>query len=260
MSFLGGATDGFMKAAAWGTPERMLRMIEERRALVGDPEFLLLDEATSSVDPLTEAVIQKALAMPGFAEDSNGQSVMVGFGRGTVMSVAGQVIEAVKNKNIRHFFLVGGCDGAKPARNYFTEFVEKTPDLPVDLVIKMGLYRPDEVAPEVIAGYTAPFPDASYKAGARAWPTRPPGRSPRSAWSVTLPDTTPRPGAARRRCICATSSVTASPVRVRRASSTPPRWTVPMAAPFLIARRATLMVDKSSMFSYSSRIILPSRK
>ncbi len=70
-------------------------------------------------------VIEKALALPGFAEDSNGKTVTVGFGRNTVMSVADKVIEAVKNKAIRHFFLVAGCDGAKPGRNYYTEFVEK---------------------------------------------------------------------------------------------------------------------------------------
>jgi hydroxylamine reductase len=74
-----------------------------------------------------KAVIDKALALPGFAEDSNGRTVMVGFARNTVMSVAGQVIEAVKNKAIRHFFLVGGCDGARAGRSYYTEFVEKVP-------------------------------------------------------------------------------------------------------------------------------------
>ena len=73
------------------------------------------------------AVIEKALAMPGFTEDKNGKSVMTGFGHETVMGVAGKVIEAVKGKQIRRFFLVAGCDGAKPGRNYYTEFVEKVP-------------------------------------------------------------------------------------------------------------------------------------
>ncbi|NQT70909.1 MAG: hydroxylamine reductase, partial [Desulfobacteraceae bacterium] len=72
-------------------------------------------------------VIEKALELEGFSEDTDGKSVMVGFGRNAVMGVAGQVIEAVKNKAIRHFFLVAGCDGAKPGRNYYTEFVEKVP-------------------------------------------------------------------------------------------------------------------------------------
>jgi hydroxylamine reductase len=86
-------------------------------------------------------VIQKALAMPGFGEDSNGTSVMAGFGRNTVMSVAGKVIEAVKNKQIRHFFLVAGCDGAKPGRNYYTEFVEKVPKDCVVLTLACGKFR-----------------------------------------------------------------------------------------------------------------------
>jgi hydroxylamine reductase len=85
--------------------------------------------------------IDKALSLPGFTEDTNGRSVMVGFGRNTVMGVAGQVIEAVKNKNIRHFFLVGGCDGAKPARNYYTEFVEKAPQDTVILTLACGKFK-----------------------------------------------------------------------------------------------------------------------
>ncbi len=86
-------------------------------------------------------VIAKALAMPGFAEDQNGKSVMVGFARNAVMGVAGTVIEAVKNKNIRHFFLVAGCDGAKPGRNYYTEFVEKVPKDCVVLTLACGKFR-----------------------------------------------------------------------------------------------------------------------
>ncbi|HXX34012.1 MAG TPA: hydroxylamine reductase [Thermodesulfobacteriota bacterium] len=86
-------------------------------------------------------VIQKALAMPGFPEDRNGRSVTVGFGRNTVMSIADKVIEAVKNKDIRHFFLVAGCDGAKPGRNYYTEFVEKVPKDCVVLTLACGKFR-----------------------------------------------------------------------------------------------------------------------
>ncbi|MCX8022431.1 MAG: hydroxylamine reductase [Syntrophorhabdaceae bacterium] len=86
-------------------------------------------------------VIEKALALPGFPEDTNGRSVMVGFARNTVMGVAGTVIEAVKNKNIRHFFLVAGCDGAKPGRNYYTEFVEKVPKDSIVLTLACGKFR-----------------------------------------------------------------------------------------------------------------------
>ena len=86
-------------------------------------------------------VIEKALAMPGFTQSTNGKSVMVGFGRSAVMGVAGQVIEAVQNKAIRHFFLVAGCDGAKPGRNYYTEFVEKVPEDCVVLTLACGKFR-----------------------------------------------------------------------------------------------------------------------
>jgi hydroxylamine reductase len=86
-------------------------------------------------------LIDKAHAMPGFAEDTPGKSVMVGFARNAVMGVADKVIEAVKNKAISHFFLVAGCDGAKPGRNYYTEFVEKVPKDSVVLTLACGKFR-----------------------------------------------------------------------------------------------------------------------
>jgi hydroxylamine reductase len=85
--------------------------------------------------------INKALEMDGFVEDTEGKSVMVGFARNAVMGVAGTVIEAVKSKAIRHFFLVGGCDGAKPGRNYYTELVEKIPQDCVVLTLACGKFR-----------------------------------------------------------------------------------------------------------------------
>ena len=86
-------------------------------------------------------VIDKALEMEGFTEDREGKEVMVGFARNAVMGVTGKVIEAVKNKDIRHFFLVGGCDGAKPGRSYYTEFVEKVPEDCVVLTLACGKFR-----------------------------------------------------------------------------------------------------------------------
>jgi hydroxylamine reductase len=86
-------------------------------------------------------VIDRALAMPGFQEDGIDRSVMVGFARNTVMSVADKVIEAVKGKAIRHFFLVGGCDGAKAGRNYYTELVEKVPKDCLVLTLACGKFR-----------------------------------------------------------------------------------------------------------------------
>jgi hydroxylamine reductase len=85
--------------------------------------------------------IEKALALPGFPEDSDRGTVMVGFARNTVMSVADKVIDAVKSGDIRHFFLVGGCDGAKPGRNYYTELAEKIPADCMILTLACGKFR-----------------------------------------------------------------------------------------------------------------------
>ncbi len=86
-------------------------------------------------------VIQVAKAMPGYKEDSEEKSVTVGFGRHAVLGVANKVIEAVKGGDIRHFFLVGGCDGAAPGRNYYTELAEQTPNDCVILTLGCGKYR-----------------------------------------------------------------------------------------------------------------------
>jgi hydroxylamine reductase len=86
-------------------------------------------------------VIDRALALPGFPEDSNGREVTAGFARNAVLGVADKVIEAVKTGAVRHFFLVAGCDGAKPGRNYYTEFVEKVPKDCVVLTLACGKFR-----------------------------------------------------------------------------------------------------------------------
>jgi hydroxylamine reductase len=86
-------------------------------------------------------VIEAALAAPGFTADAPPKTITIGFGRNAVMGVAGKVIDAVKQKQIRHFFLVGGCDGAKAGRNYFTELTQKLPDDCVILTLACGKYR-----------------------------------------------------------------------------------------------------------------------
>jgi len=86
-------------------------------------------------------VIEKALELPGFAEDEPGKIVTVGFARNTVLGVADKVVQLVKDGKIRHFFLVGGCDGAKPGRSYYTEFVEKVPEDSVVLTLACGKFR-----------------------------------------------------------------------------------------------------------------------
>ena len=103
-------------------------------------------------------VIEKALALGGYAEDQHftgingGDRVTTGFGHGTVLSVAGQVVDAVKRGEINHFFLVGGCDGAKPGRNYYTEFVKQTPADSVVLTLACGKYRFNDLDLGTVAG------------------------------------------------------------------------------------------------------------
>ena len=92
-------------------------------------------------------VIEKALELGGFAEDTEftgingGNKVQTGFGHGTILSVADKVVEAVKAGDISHFFLVAGCDGARPGRNYYTEFVKQTPKDSIILTLACGKYR-----------------------------------------------------------------------------------------------------------------------
>ncbi|MBL4902727.1 MAG: hydroxylamine reductase [Desulfocapsa sp.] len=87
------------------------------------------------------AVIGKALALPGFTDDVDNDTVMVGFARNAVLGVADKIIEAVKSKAIRHFFLVGGCDGAKPGRNYYTDMAEQIPEDCIILTLACGKFR-----------------------------------------------------------------------------------------------------------------------
>ena len=92
-------------------------------------------------------VIEKALELGGYQEDrqftgiNGGTQVVTGFGHGTILSMADQVIDAVKSGAIRHFFLVAGCDGAKPGRNYYTDFVKQTPADSIVLTLACGKFR-----------------------------------------------------------------------------------------------------------------------
>ena len=103
-------------------------------------------------------LIQKALELGGYAEDrpmtgiNGGNTVTTGFGHGAVLSVANTVIDAVKAGAIKHFFLVGGCDGARPGRNYYTEFVKKTPKDSVVLTLACGKYRFNDLDLGTIGG------------------------------------------------------------------------------------------------------------
>lgn len=103
-------------------------------------------------------VIEKALALGGYKEDmhftgvNGGGKVMTGFAHGTVLGVADKVVEAVKSGAVKHFFLVGGCDGARAGRNYYTDFVKATPDDSIVLTLACGKYRFNDLDLGAIGG------------------------------------------------------------------------------------------------------------
>lgn len=110
--------------------------------LVSYPEMVHIDEKKDFT-----AVIEKAMELGGYKEDTEftgingGTEVITGFGHNAVLSAADKVVEAVKMGAIKHFFLVGGCDGARPGRNYYTEFVKQTPSDSIILTLACGKYR-----------------------------------------------------------------------------------------------------------------------
>ena len=121
--------------------------------LVSYPEIVHIGEEKDFTP-----VIEKALALGGYTKDQHmtgingGIQVTTGFSHGTVLSVADQVIEAVKNGDIKHFFLVGGCDGARVGRNYYTEFVKQSPADSIILTLACGKYRFNDLDLGTIGG------------------------------------------------------------------------------------------------------------
>jgi hydroxylamine reductase len=107
---------------------------------VGYPGLNYLPDGADGLPDFTP-VIRKALELPGFTQDEPSRQVTTGFARNAVLGVADRVIAAVKAGQIRHFFLIGGCDGAKPDRNYYTELVEKVPQDCVVLTLACGKFR-----------------------------------------------------------------------------------------------------------------------
>ena len=110
--------------------------------VVSFPDIVHIDE-NKDFTP----IIEKALELGGFSEDkeftgiNGGNSVVTGFGHNAVLSSAGEIVDAVKAGTIKHFFLVGGCDGARTGRNYYTEFVKKTPSDTIVITLACGKYR-----------------------------------------------------------------------------------------------------------------------
>ncbi|AOT69016.1 hydroxylamine reductase [Geosporobacter ferrireducens] len=108
-------------------------------SIVGFPDTAHIKEIDGIKD--FSPIIEKALELGGWQEDEEDQKILVGFGHNTVLGVADKVIDAVKSGAIRHFFLIGGCDGAKPGRNYYTEFAEKAPEDTIILTLACGKFR-----------------------------------------------------------------------------------------------------------------------
>ncbi len=104
--------------------------------LVGWPDITHIGEEKDF-----SPVIEKALSMEGFADTKDGGTVMVGFARNTVLGVADKIIEAVNSKAIKHFFLLGGCDGEKSGRNYYSDMAENIPNDCMILTLACGKFR-----------------------------------------------------------------------------------------------------------------------
>ncbi|NLC84146.1 MAG: hydroxylamine reductase [Ruminococcaceae bacterium] len=128
-------------------------------AVVEYPGLVHIDEVDGKKD--FTPVIEKALELGGYTEPfdglpgiNGGQTVTTGFGHGTVLSVADQIVAAVKSGAVKHFFLVGGCDGAKPGRNYYTDFVAQTPADSIVLTLACGKFRFNDLD----LGKIGPFP------------------------------------------------------------------------------------------------------
>lgn len=127
-------------------------------AVVAYPELKHIPDGENGVKDFTP-VIEKALELGGYPEDKSftgingGSELTTGFARNAVLSNAGTIIEAVKAGDIRHFFLVGGCDGAKVGRNYYTDFVKNTPDDTIILTLACGKYRFNDLDLGTIGGF-----------------------------------------------------------------------------------------------------------
>jgi len=97
-------------------------------------------------------IINKALELGGFKEDEETKEILVGFGHHATLSHAEAIVNAVKDGKLRHFFLIGGCDGARPGRNYYTDFAKMVPDDCVILTLACGKYRFNKLDFGTVAG------------------------------------------------------------------------------------------------------------
>ncbi len=120
-------------------------------SIVGWPDVQHIETVNEKKD--FSPVINKALELGGFTEDEPEKRIPMGFARNALLSNAGAIVDAVKDGKIRHFFLIGGCDGARPGRNYFTEFAEKTPMDTAILTLACGKFRFNKLDLGSVAGF-----------------------------------------------------------------------------------------------------------
>ncbi|MDD3225708.1 MAG: hydroxylamine reductase [Clostridium sp.] len=120
-------------------------------SIVGMPECPHIEEANSKKD--FTSIIQKALELGGWQEDEPEKRITIGFAHNAILSHANEIVEAVKEGKIKHFFLIGGCDGARPGRNYYTEFAEKTPKDTIILTLACGKFRFNKLDLGTVAGF-----------------------------------------------------------------------------------------------------------
>lgn len=120
-------------------------------SIVGMPDCPHIEEVNGKKD-FTQ-VIEKALELGGWQEDESEKRITIGFAHNAILSHANEIIDGVKNGKIKHFFLIGGCDGARPGRNYYTEFAQKTPKDTIILTLACGKFRFNKLDLGTVAGF-----------------------------------------------------------------------------------------------------------
>ncbi|MGL5649264.1 MAG: hydroxylamine reductase, partial [Clostridium sp.] len=109
-------------------------------SVVGHEDLINIKDNMSGMKDFTP-IINKALELGGFTEEKEENKIIIGFGREATLKNAGKIVEMVKEGKIKHFFLVGGCDGTKEKRSYYTEFAKQVPKDCIILTLACGKYR-----------------------------------------------------------------------------------------------------------------------
>lgn len=120
-------------------------------SVVGWEGIKHIDVKEDGTKDFTE-IIKKALELGGFDKDEDKEEILVGFGHHETLSHAGEIVKAVKDGAIRHFFLIGGCDGARPGRSYYTDYAQLVPKDCVILTLACGKYRFNKLDFGTVAG------------------------------------------------------------------------------------------------------------